>query len=71
MLEACHRCGRPLKNKRSRERGLGPTCWDIINGTPAPKKQVSVAQPEVEYDPDQYILFPDLFPEVEIKKEVI
>ena len=58
-LDACHKCNRPLKNQRSRERGLGPKCWREVNSLPAPKKRVAAA-PVVEYDPDQYLLFEDI-----------
>jgi len=26
----CRRCGKPLTNPRSRERGFGPRCWKTL-----------------------------------------
>jgi GNAT superfamily N-acetyltransferase len=31
-IGACGRCGRTLTDDASRQRGIGPDCWEILNG---------------------------------------
>lgn len=31
MSHFCNRCGRPISNKKSVERGYGPVCWGKIH----------------------------------------
>ncbi len=62
MYDICRKCGRRLSDKKSRERGYGPTCWGKAEGIKKPRTTKPEGNGELDGQMSIYD-FPEFLPE--------